>query len=325
LQNDLLYRKYCHPDGGTKHLQLVLPGKICRQYVDRLHTDLGHFGETKTCEALARRAYFPRWRQYVKMVVHTCTVCNKSQRGRQAFKQTPLCPMRELRPMAVLHADLVGHIPAGSNCKGQTGFQYILSVIDSVTHYLWLLPLRNKTADTVATAIYEDVIARVSVPSAILTDLGGEFTGEVMERLYERLGITRLHTTGYHPQCDTKAERVHFSVHQMIVKFIGNDYKHWPDYLSPVCLAYNATVHTGTNFAPHELFYSFAPTCPLDVIVESEREEAEEPVTTADQYAFEATQWLQEAFRIMREHSGKQVERMKSNCDAAIKAKQFDV
>ena len=56
--------------------------------------------------------------------------------------------------MAVLHADLVGPIPAGSNCKGQTGFQYILSVIDSATRYLWFLPLRNKTADTVATAIY---------------------------------------------------------------------------------------------------------------------------------------------------------------------------
>jgi len=96
--------------------------------------------------------------------------------------------MREFPPMAVLHADLVGPIPHGSNCKGQSGFQYILSVIDSATRYLWLLPLRNKTADTVATAIYEDVIARTSVPSAILTDLGGEFTAEVMDRLYARLG-----------------------------------------------------------------------------------------------------------------------------------------
>ena len=95
-----------------------------------------------------------------------------------------------------------------------------------------LLPLRNKTADTVATAIYEDVITKTSVPSAILTDLGGEFTAEVMDRLYARLGITRLRTTGYHPQCDAKAECAHFSMHQMITKFIGNDYRHWPDYLS---------------------------------------------------------------------------------------------
>ena len=71
--------------------------------------------------------------------------------------------------------------------------------MDAATRYLWLLPLKNKTADTVATAIYEDVIARISVPSAILTDLGGEFTGEVMDRLYERLGITRLRTQDITP------------------------------------------------------------------------------------------------------------------------------
>ena len=94
IQNDLLYRKYCHPDGATRYLQLVLPGKIRRQYVERLHADLGHFGESKTCEALQRRAYFPRWRHYAKMIVNTCTVCNKSQRGRQALKQTPLRPFQ---------------------------------------------------------------------------------------------------------------------------------------------------------------------------------------------------------------------------------------
>ena len=127
------------------------------------------------------------------------------------------------------------------------------------------------------------------------------------------------------PQCDAKAECLHFSVHQMITKFIGHDYKHWPDYLSPVSLAYNATIHTSMGYAPHELFYSFAPTCPPDVIVESEREEAEEPVTTADQYTLEATERLREAFCFMREHSRKQVERTKSNYDASIKAKQFDV
>ena len=132
-----------------------------------------------------------------------------------------------------------------------------------------------------------------------------------------------MKTIGYHPQCDAKAERVHFSVHQMITKLIGNDYRHWPDYLPPVCLAYNATIHTSIHIcAPHELFYSFPPTCPLDVIVETD---ADDPVNTADQYALEATERLREAFRFMRQYSGKQVERMKTNYDAAIKSKQFEV
>jgi len=38
--------------------------------------------------------------------------------------------MREFRPMAVLHADLVGPLPEGQNLQNQRGFQYILSAVD---------------------------------------------------------------------------------------------------------------------------------------------------------------------------------------------------
>jgi len=238
------------------------------------------------------------------------------------LRQTALRPMREFRPMSVLHADLVGPIPVGSNGKGQYGFQYILSVIDSATHYLWLIPLRNKTAETVANALYEDVIARTSVSSAVLTDLGKEFTAEILDRLYVRLGITRLRTSGYHPQCDSKCERVHCSVHDMLVKFIERDFKCWAAYLPGICLAYNSSIHTATGYAPHELFYSFPPTCPFDVVVEAEQTEA---VTNADQYALEATNRLKQAFQFLYEYSSHVADRMKSNYDAAIKPKHFDV
>jgi len=62
--------------------------------------------------------------------------------------------------MSVLYADLVGPLPEGKNSKNQREFQYILSVVDSATRYLWLLPLRHKTADDVAVALYDDVITR---------------------------------------------------------------------------------------------------------------------------------------------------------------------
>jgi len=44
--------------------------------------------------------------------------------------------------------------------------------------------------EAVATALYEEVIVRTSVPTTILSDRGGEFTGEVVQRVCERLGIT---------------------------------------------------------------------------------------------------------------------------------------
>jgi len=237
-------------------------------------------------------------------------------------KQTALRPMREFRPMSVLHADLVGPIPVGSNGKGHYGFQYILSVIDPATRYLWLIPLRNKTAEAVANALYEDMIARTSVPSAVLTDLGKEFTGEILDRLYARLGIMHLRTSGYHPQCDSKCERVHCSVHDMIVKFIERDFRNWAAYLPGICLAYNSSIHTATGYAPHELFYSFPLTCPFDAIVEAKQSEA---VSNADQFALEAIDRLKQAFQFVYEYSGHVADRMKSNYDSAIKPKHFEV
>ena len=59
----------------------------------------------------------------------------------------------------------------------------------------------------------------------------------------------------------------------MITKLIGSQPDWWPDLLGPVALAYNSTVHTSTGFAPHELFYSFPPSCALDAMIDVAREE----------------------------------------------------
>jgi len=123
-----------------------------------------------------------------------------------------------------------------------------VSVIDSATCYLWLFPIRHKTAECVAATLFDDVISRVSVSSAILTDQGGEFMGKVVECLLQRLGITHLRTSAYHPQTDAKCKRVHFSVHNIITKLIDDKHERWPDLLGTVVLVYNATVHTATGY-----------------------------------------------------------------------------
>ena len=134
-----------------------------------------------------------------------------------------------------------------------------MSVIDSATRYLWLLPICHKCR--MCGSDFDEVISRVSVPSAILTDQGGEFMGEVVECLLRRLGISHLRTSAYHPQTDTKCERVHFSVHNIITKLIDDKHETWPDLLGTVTLAYNATVHTLLDI--HHTSYSIRLFCPV--------------------------------------------------------------
>jgi len=159
--------------------------------------------------------------------------------------------------MAVLHADLVGPLPEGWNSRNQRGFQYILSVMDSAKCYLWLLPLRHKTAEAAAVAPFDEVIPRVSVPSAISADQGGEF----MTRNYPPSDLGLPSPNG------CKCEQMHFSVHNVITKLMGDKHQRWPDLLGTVALAYNAMVHSMTGYSPHEPYYSFAPACPLDTMV----------------------------------------------------------
>jgi len=44
MKDELLYRRFVHRDGSTKHLQLILPTKLRKEYIERIHADLGHFG-----------------------------------------------------------------------------------------------------------------------------------------------------------------------------------------------------------------------------------------------------------------------------------------
>jgi len=113
---------------------------------------------------------------------------------------------------------------------------------------------------------------------------------------------------------------VHFSMHNMITKLVSDNHERWPDLLGTVALAYNATVHTSMGYSPHELFYSFAPACPLDALVSTPMPE---PASNADEYALQAVERLQEAAQFVHNYTGRQIQRMKERYDGSVKPKHF--
>jgi len=86
--------------------------------------------------------------------------------------------------------------------------------------------------------------------------------------------------------------------------------------LGVVALAYNATVHVSTGYSPHELFYSFAPSCPLDAMVSTP---APEPASNADEFALQTFERLQEATAFVRQFTGKGMQRMKQRYDMSVR------
>jgi len=59
LENNVLYRRYHYPDGTTRYLQVVLPAKLRRPYIERMHADLGHFGRAKNLSCTCASSLLP--------------------------------------------------------------------------------------------------------------------------------------------------------------------------------------------------------------------------------------------------------------------------
>lgn len=75
------------------------------------------------------------------------------------------------------------------------GYKYLLVVIDQLSGWVEAFPTRKADTGGVIKALLKEIIPRYGVPDSIESDRGSYFIAEIINRLYESLGIDeRLHT-----------------------------------------------------------------------------------------------------------------------------------
>ena len=67
-------------------------------------------------------------------------------------------------------------------------------------------PVPNQKAERLVILLAEEVIPSCGVPEAVLSDRGANLLSHLMTDVCEMLGIHKLSTTSYHPQCDGMVE-----------------------------------------------------------------------------------------------------------------------
>ena len=87
------------------------------------------------------------------------------------------------------------------------GNRYVLVFQDHLTKWPMVFPMPDQKSERIATLLVEEVVPFFGVPEALLSDRGTNLLSHLMLDLCELLGVKKLNTTAYHPQCNGMIER----------------------------------------------------------------------------------------------------------------------
>ena len=145
-------------------------------------------------------------------------------------------------------ADLVEVQPLA---KYNRGIRYLLTVLDVLSKYAWVQPLKAKTGVALVKA-FNKILKQGRQPNRLQTDRGTEFYNRTFQRWLKDHGIDHFSTEG-----DAKAavvERFNRTLKERLYRyFTAANTLRFDDELPQLVQGYNATRHRSIGMAPQDV------------------------------------------------------------------------
>ena len=135
--------------------------------------------------------------------------------------------------------------------RQNSGFNYVLTVIDVFTRKAWVRPSKTKISASIAKLFDEILTEMVEVPKQFLSDRGSEFVGQPFRDLLSRKGIKQIFggNTIHAPY----AERFNRTLQNIIYKHLTeNKTKKFVNFLPQFVHTYNSRIHRMIGMSPNE-------------------------------------------------------------------------
>ena len=216
-------------------------------HLKRAHL-IGHFGAQAVVDRLKEEGI--KWSGMdsdAKNFLRGCIACLRFNRKRKIFR--PLDVDDVTMPFDRIAIDLAQF------ATSKRGYNYVLVVVDKATRFCFLIPLMDKMATTVATALFQ-LFCQCGFPKVIQMDNGKEFVNHVIDALRKHAGIDRRLTTPYNPQANGLAERFVKTMTDAVRKLLMGDNRDWDNYIPGVQYAMNTKVHSLLGVTPFSLMYA---------------------------------------------------------------------
>ena len=271
----------------------------------------GHLGKNRVYDTLMRSVFWKGLSTDVKEFIRSCEQCQRFKRAPRPWLK-PLTTIKQDEPFGSVAMDLVVNLPVTAS-----GARHIAVFTCMFTKWVEAAPLKDKTADSVADALYTHIICRHGVPKKVQSDQGTEFVNATIARLAQRMDILHQTTTPYNPQSNGAVERYNATLIDSLRKYVFEENQmNWDFYLPSVLFAYNASKHASTQFTPFELVYGRRPRLPLSIL--QSEEEHTEFTRDLDEYGMRHAYELNRAHKCVRAILQDAREAYKAYYDSAI-------
>ena len=165
--------------------------------------------------------------------------------------------------MAKISLDLSGPYPTTLS-----GNKYINAFVDWYSGWPEAFAVPDKTADTVADLITEQIFPRFGSPLQIVSDNGTENVNKIVIETLAELKIDHVLTSVYHPQSNAKVERFHRTLHHVLAKKVADNQQTWDLFLNQALAAIRFNVSESSKFSPFFLLYNRDAVLPIDNILQ---------------------------------------------------------
>lgn len=238
-------------DQESECWKLWVPKDLRNDVVHRAHNSpvSAHCGVVKTLDLIRRHFFWPGLVQDVREYIQSCDTCKSTKAPNFILRPEMGSPVETSRPFQRIYVDILGPYP-----RSKQGHIGILIVLDHLTKFHWLFPLKKFTSLCIIDLLLKHVFHIYGVPETLLSDNGSQFKANDFNAFLTSLGITHVYTALYSPQSNA-SERVNRSIIAGIRSFLKKDHTLWDQNLSFISCSLRNTVHQAIQCSPYKALF----------------------------------------------------------------------
>ena len=238
---------------ASKYLESKILDTERYALIEKFHNSvIGHHGISRTVQLITEHdeERHNNLRRDVDTFIRQCEVCQLARENKPSTRSTPF-HTSVFGPMERISIDSIGPLS-----PDEDGNCYIIAIIDIFSRFTSLYAVPDLSAIRARRCIVEH-IGVFGVPLQILTDKGTQFHNNLVDELFDYLGIDNLKTMPYSHQENAVIERSNRTSMKHLRAIVYDNYveKKWAQSLPLVERIINSMNNDTTGFPPAYIMF----------------------------------------------------------------------